>query len=88
MSRKKEIAGIHFFDLADAYRKKNTAHAEKPAVEKNVKSSMSEAVEKKAAKSDENEKPNKKKSQRKPVYVNGFIDIKNESIDERKESQA
>ncbi|MBR3347718.1 MAG: hypothetical protein IKG37_11620 [Solobacterium sp.] len=57
-------------------------------MEKNVKSSMSEAVEKKAAKSDENEKPNKKKSQRKPVYVNGFIDIKNESIDERKESQA
>ena len=82
------IRNVRFFDLADAYRKKNTAHAEKPAVEKNVKSSMSEAVEKKAAKSDENEKPNKKKSQRKPVYVNGFIDIKNESIDERKESQA
>lgn len=82
------IRNVRFLDLADAYRKKNTAHVEKPTVEKNVKSSMSEAVEKKVAKSDENENHHKKKSQRKPIYVNGFKDIKNESIDERKESQA
>lgn len=80
------IRNVRFFDLADAYRKRNGARMEKPAVEKSAADSIVEQTTKKATKPDSDSNSHKRKSEGKMMHMNGFKDIRNESIDERKES--
>ena len=80
------IRNVRFFDLADAYRKRNGARMEKAAVEQSIASPTLEATIKKGAKPEDGINSHKRKSEGKMMHMNGFKDIRNESIDEGKES--
>lgn len=81
-----EIRNVRFFDLADAYRKKQSVRAEKPVEEKAAMQSDKSIGKMNDFRPEDKTESRKKKPKAMTGFVSGFKDLKAESIDERKES--
>ena len=81
-----DVRNVRFFDLADAYRKKQSVRAEKPVEEKATMQSDKSIGKMNDFRPEDKTESRKKKPKGMTGFVSGFKDLKAESIDERKES--